>query len=197
MQLKKGQLPIVLTAIIALIIFTPLFLIRGNYEFLIYIGVMVFLTIVILATNKRVNYPNSVLWALTVWAIIHICGGGIYIGGKKLYEFMIFNIVGDPYNIFRYDQFAHIYGFFAATLAMYYLLKPILKKGLKKWTAVSVVVIMAGLGLGALNEIIEFTATVFLAETGVGGYVNTCLDLVSNLIGAIIAMIFIYFKENK
>ena len=56
---------------------------------------------------------------------------------------------------------------------------------------------MAGLGVGAFNEIIEFFATVIIPETGVGGYENTSLDLISNLIGAIIAMSYIKIKEKN
>jgi len=48
-----------------------------------------------------------------------------------------------------------------------------------------------------LNEIVEFFATVILPETGVGGYINTSLDLVFNLLGALIAMGFIYWHERK
>ena len=60
----------------------------------------------------------------------------------------------------------------------------------------SIVVVMGGLGIGALNEILEFLVTVVVPKTGVGGYINTSLDLVSDLIGAIIAMIIIYFRER-
>ena len=123
-------------------------------------------------------------------------GGGIYIDGKKLYTLMIYPLVGEPYLIFKFDQFVHILGFFVATLAVYHLLKPKLIKG-HKWTAVSIVVVMAGFGLGALNEIVEFIATIFAPETGVGGYENTALDLVSNLIGAILAMAYAYAKEKN
>ena len=45
---------------------------------------------------------------------------------------------------------------------------------------------MIGLGFGGLNEIIEFGATVISPNTGVGGYVNTALDLVADLIGALL-----------
>jgi len=58
---------------------------------------------------------------------------------------------------------------------------------------------MAGLGVGALNEIIEFIIAQIVPETGVGGYLNTSLDLVSNLIGAILAMLYIkygYLTKN-
>lgn len=196
-MLKKGQLLILLTNLIALLFFIVVFIKRENYEFMIYIGVIIFFLLLIFFTNKKVNYPNSVLWGLTVWSILHMIGGGIYVGGKKIYEFMIFNLVGEPYHIFKYDQFVHVVGFYVATLVMYYLLKPLLKEGVRKWTALSIVVVMAGLGAGALNEIIEFSATVILPETGVGGYTNTALDLVADLIGAIIAIIQIRLLNNK
>ena len=190
MLIKKGQLPILLVSACALLFFTVLFASRRNYEFLLYVGVIVFFLVVILATNKKVNYPNGVLWGLVLWALLHMSGGGLYIRGKKLYEIILIP-VSEEYHIFRYDQFVHIVGFGVATLVMYYLIKPLLTPGLKRWTALSIVVVMAGLGVGALNEIVEFAATVLVPETGVGGYTNTSLDLVSDLIGAVFAAIAI------
>ena len=195
MLLKKDQIPILITNIIALIIFSFVFFSRKNYEFIIYIGVIIFFLLVIVYSNKKINYPNGVLWGLTLWSVLHMSGGGIFIGGKKLYELMIFQIVGSPYNIFKFDQFVHIVGFWVATIVMYHLLKPLLKE--KKWISLSIVVVMAGLGVGALNEIVEFMATVIIPETGVGAYVNNSLDLVSNLVGAIGAMIYLIIKEKN
>lgn len=194
-MLKKGQKLILIINLIGIFVFTLLFLSRQNYEFLIYIAVIIFFLLLILLTNEKVNYPNIVLWGLTVWAFLHMSGGGIYVRGKKLYELILIPLIGDPYYILKYDQFVHMVGFGIAALAMYYLLKSRLKKN-NQWVAVSVVIIMAGLGVGALNEILEFIATVITPETGVGGYINTSLDLVFNLIGAILAMAFIIIKEK-
>jgi len=121
-------------------------------------------------------------------------GGSVRIGGDILYKFILINI-SQSYEIFKYDQFVHIVGFGVATLLMYVLIKPLLKNNLNKFAALSIVVVMAGLGVGALNEIVEFTATVFAPETGVGGYVNTSLDLVADLIGAVIALIYLRIKK--
>jgi len=194
MLLKKGQMPILLINACGLLFFTVLFASRKNYEFLLYIGVIVFFLVVILATNKKVDYPNSVLWGLTAWAFLHMSGGGLYVGGVKLYEIILIPI-SEKYSIFRYDQFVHIVGFGVATLVMYFLLKPLLMPDITRWTALSIVVVMAGLGVGALNEIVEFTATVLVPETGVGGYINTSLDLVSDLIGAVVALVIIRLKR--
>lgn len=196
-MIKNEQLPIFYINIIALIVFTAIFIGKKNYEFLMYVGVIIFFLAVIILTNRKINYPNSVLWGLTVWSLLHLCGGGLFIKGKKIYTIMIYPIVGEPYNIFKYDQFVHIVGFGVATLAMYYLLKPILSNNLGKRVALSIIIIMAGLGVGALNEIVEFVATVVIPETGVGGYENTSLDLVSDLIGAIGAMGYILIKDKS
>jgi putative membrane protein len=197
MFLKKGQLLILTTNILALIFFIILFIRRENYEFLIYIGVIVFFLAIIVFTNKKINYPNAVLWGLTLWSILHMTGGGIFINGKKVYEIILWPIAGEPYNIFKYDQLVHIIGFGVATLAMYYLVRPLLNDNFQKKVALSVVIIMAGLGVGALNEIVEFLATVIIPETGVGGYENTSLDLVADLIGAVGAMGYIIAKEKN
>lgn len=196
MYLRKGQLPIFIVNIAALLIFAFIFAKRKNYEFMIYIGVIIFFLFLILHTNKKISYPNGVLWGLTFWSILHMSGGGIYINGKKLYTLMLYPLVGEPYLIFKFDQFVHIVGFFAATLVVYHLIKPKLIKD-HKWAALSIVVVMAGFGLGALNEVVEFIATVITPETGVGGYENTALDLVSNLIGAVLAMVYIYNREGN
>jgi len=44
------------------------------------------------------------------------------------------------------------------------------------------------MGLGALNEVVEFAATRLMPRTNVGGYENTGWDLVSNLAGCLIAV---------
>tara|TARA_Y100000310_G_scaffold225672_1_gene227720 strand:+ start:16447 stop:17025 length:579 start_codon:yes stop_codon:yes gene_type:complete len=188
--MQKKLLPLTIAVICSFLFFTLLILIKGNYEFLFYLVVVFFLTWVVYKAHKKVKFPLYVLWHLFIWATLHLAGGNIYIKGIKLYEYMIFNIIGDPYNILKYDQAVHIYGFFVATLAIYYVLKPLLQKNHNRWTALTIVVVMAG--LGAVNEIVEFIATVITPSTGVGGYINNALDLVTDLIGAIIAIGMIF-----
>ncbi len=197
MYLKKEQKPIILTNIIILALYSVYFVISKNYEFLMYVGVIILLLFAVLYSNKKVDYPAGILWGLTLWNILHMSGGGLYLGGEKLYELMIIQLVGEPYHILKFDQVVHFIGFWIATLVMYHILKPSIKPGKKRWVSLSIVIVMAGLGLGALNEIIEFSTTIFLADTGVGGYENTGLDLVSNLLGAIGALIYIRHSEKK
>jgi hypothetical protein len=48
-----------------------------------------------------------------------------------------------------------------------------------------------GMGFGALNEIVEFVAVLSVPSTNVGGYINTGWDLVSNLVGCVLAAVAI------
>jgi hypothetical protein len=50
---------------------------------------------------------------------------------------------------------------------------------------------LIGMGCGGVNEVIEFIATRIMPETNVGGFVNTGWDLVSNMVGCILAMLLI------
>ena len=67
-------------------------------------------------------------------------------------------------------------------------------KGKMNSKAISFFAILASSGVGALNEIVEFGAVVFLGQTGVGGYYNTALDLVFNFVGAFVGGILAVFR---
>ncbi len=57
-----------------------------------------------------------------------------------------------------------------------------------------VLVAAAGMGFGAMNEVVEFIATLTMPETNVGGYINTGWDLVSNLTGCTLAALLIRLR---
>jgi uncharacterized membrane protein YjdF len=155
-----------------------------------YVGVIVFFAFVIALTNGRLRYPLPVIWGLVLWAVLHMCGGGIPVGEGVLYGVMLVPL-SNTLPILRYDQVVHMVGFGVATLLMFHVMSPLLRPDLERWSALSIVVLMAGLGVGALNEIVEFLATVLIPETGVGGYLNTALDLVADFAGAILAVAYL------
>ncbi len=194
-MVRRAQIPVLVVHLIALPAFTLMFLSRRNYEFVLYIGVIVLFLALIVTTNRRVAYPTQLLWGLTAWALLHMAGGGVLVRGEVLYKLMLVTI-SETYSIFRYDQFVHIVGFGVATAVMYHLLLPSLAAPPRRWVSLSIVVAMAGLGVGALNEVIEFAATVAMPETGVGGYVNTSLDLVADLVGALGALVWIRLGDR-
>jgi len=190
MLLRKDQFPVLFVLLFAMLFFSWFFIVKRNLEFIIYIGVIIAAFALILFTNKKVKYPTSILWGLTLWAILHMAGGSVYIHGTRLYEIILIPL-SSALPIFRYDQFVHIIGFGVATLLMHHLLKPALKHPVTAPVGHAIVIVMAGLGVGAFNEILEFIITVIVPSTGVGGFENSMLDLCSDLVGALLALLFI------
>lgn len=171
-----------------LIPFSIVFISQGNYEFVAYAAQVLVIGVLILATLHRTRFSLLVLALLSLWSLMHMAGGGVLLqNGEVLYRLVLVDLwrSGDDV-ILKYDQIVHFFGFFVATLASYELLAPQLRVG-ARIGVVAFVAVMAGMGFGALNEVVEFIAYAVLPSTGVGGYLNTALDLVSNGLGAIVA----------
>ncbi|MCL2743556.1 MAG: C-GCAxxG-C-C family protein [Planctomycetaceae bacterium] len=169
------------------------FLQTANHEFLIYVGIVLAVSVFIAATFRRVRYPFVCLIGLAVWAVLHLAGGGIRIGNDILYGLILFPLSAD-YPVLRYDQVVHAWGFGVCTLIMYHLLANLLPQNDLRRFSMGLLVITSGMGFGAFNENVEFVLTVLLPQTGVGGYVNTSLDLCANFAGAVIAYLLVYFN---
>jgi hypothetical protein len=169
----------------------------GNSEFLFYIGVMLILIGVVWAVNRSVRLSTGVLWALSVWGLAHMAGGlvvvpeGWPVVGESRILYTLWLIPGR----LKYDHIVHAYGFGTTTWVCWQGLKSAVQK--KSGFAVAptfgllTLAAAAGLGFGALNEVVEFVATLTMPETNVGGYVNTGWDLVANTVGAAVAVLLI------
>ena len=171
------------------------FLAQRNFEFVIYVGVVVAALAWIGLTLKRVDYSRSTLVGLSVWGLMHMAGGGVPVGAGRLYDVMLIPL-SQSLPILRYDQVVHLWGFGMCTLLCYDLLAPQLDSPTRIPFSLGLVLVMAGLGFGAFNEILEFLVMCAVPEAGVGGYTNTSLDLCSNMIGAILALIWIQRRSR-
>ncbi len=191
--MKKSHLILLLINMALIIGFGSLFIGRRNDEFIIYVAVIIGLLVAVAVSTRFVEYTLGTLVGLTVWSALHLAGGGVSIGDGRLYDIMVVRLT-NAYPILRYDQIVHIWGFGACTLVAYCLLRRSLHNGREHWLAVGFVLIMAGLGMGALNEIVEFVASEIVPESGVGGYENTALDLCADLIGAVLGVLYIRWR---
>lgn len=174
------------------------YLIAENYEFLWYIAILVVLTLLTITLNKKYNFNPILLFGVSIWGLMHMAGGSIFIYGKNLYSLILFpifssNITGT--DLFRYDQFAHFYFHFVVTFLIYIILKNYLNKNYDK-SIISIFLLLVIMGIGALNEIIELTAVLIVKDTGVGDYFNNAWDLVFNTLGAILAIVIINLKKK-
>lgn len=173
-----------------LLIFVVLSIIRKNYEFLFYASTLIIFILVIQISDKKIHYNKIGLWGFNAWLLAHLLGGLATIKGVRLYDLMIFNLVGDPYNILKYDQVIHFFCYVVIGILMHDVMKTLVTKDADK-TTLWIVTVLAASSVGALNEVIEFISVIFLnAADAVGGYTNTAIDMVANLLGAITSTFF-------
>lgn len=188
--LTPARLGIVLFTLAYVLGFGVFFLTQGNYEFIWYIIVLVGFASLIALTFQKTQFPFWILGALSLWGLLHMAGGGIKVGGDVLYAYQLFDLyVGSTsdFQMLKFDQVVHAYGF-AITAATLHFLIHRSAPSLNAFGRVTLAA-LAAMGLGSLNEIVEFMAVLGLSETGVGGYYNTSLDLVFNALGAGIAVL--------
>ncbi len=171
----------------------------ANWEFVYYSLWMVVFAGGILWLHLRIRLPLLLLIGLVAWAAIHLAGGIVPIPERFLDPGVdhatLYNFRPLPW-LPKYDQVTHAYGFFISTLCAWravratHIIQPRVGFGL------ALAVGLIGMGLGAMNEVIEFGAVLLFPKTNVGGYLNTGWDLVSNLCGCAAAAALIWQRES-
>ncbi|WP_437227726.1 DUF2238 domain-containing protein [Planctomicrobium sp. SH661] len=203
LRLSRQEWPVLLAA--SLYVLPALYFSwdNGNSEFIMYAAVLVVLGIFVLVLHRHVQLRTAALWGLWAWGLAHMAGGLVPIPASwpvnegephVLYNWWIFR----PY--LKYDQLVHACGFGLTTwICWQSLSRAFINRGLKASPTFGLMVLCAaaGMGFGALNEVIEFLATRLMPETNVGGYENTGWDLVFNLIGSVIAVMLIRMLSSR
>lgn len=177
--------------------FTLWFIAIGNYEFIVYVLTMLGLIALVALSLRSAAYPPEMLWALSVWGLAHMAGGGVPLGDSVLYNLHLLPIVVTEHIfILKYDQLVHAYGFGITAWLLWHLLVRHYPATRGTATA-SVYPVLGAMGLGGLNEMIEFSAVLLVPDTNVGGYYNTALDLVFNTTGALLAMLLLNLDSRR
>lgn len=198
----KRLVPVITFTTVYMLIATLFAFALGNLEFLYYIAVMLILVYVVYSVHKSVGLADAAIWALSLWGLVHMAGGLVPIpeswpvdsGSRVLYSLWLIP------GYLKYDQVVHAYGFGVATWVCWEGISAAIRtRGGQASATVGLMVLSAaaGMGLGALNELIEFVATLLIPETNVGGYVNTGWDLVANFVGAVFAAVVIYVRDSR
>jgi putative membrane protein len=179
-----------------LLAFTIYFIAIQNYEFLFYILILAVLITATAVLHRRIGLSYPLLWALSLWGLMHMCGGGLYIGETKLYDLVLISLWTTPdFTIFKFDQFVHLYLYFVVSFLIYELVQPYLST--LPNALLYPLIAMAGTGIGALNEIAEFTTVLLFHDTGVGNYHNNAWDLVFNTAGAIAGVLTLHCTRRR
>ncbi len=177
----------------------------GSKEFLLYLAVSPFIVGGVVFLHRKLDLPVSLLWALSFLGLVHCVGGLVMVpeswptdGKKWLYNWWLI-----PDKL-KFDQVVHTYGNAIATWLCWHLLRYsialVVKREIKDIPARPVFLLicfLAGIGVGALNELLEFGASQTVpGDTNVGGYVNTGWDLVCNTVGGVLTCLVIWLKRK-
>lgn len=189
----------------AVIAFSALYLIVGglyflkdfNFEFVIYVGVIIATFVLLFGTLKVTQFPVYILWLISFWGLLHILGGSVLTQDGVLFAYKIYPFMdyGGDFYILKYDQVVHMYLYGVMTLVFYHMLIHTLKARRSIWILL-LLSMMASMGVSAMNEIMEFLIAVTLERNGVGGYENAMLDLIFNFSGAFVSALFLTVQQK-
>jgi hypothetical protein len=130
-----------------------------------------------LALIRREPLPGWIALGLAGLAAGHLAGGLVTVGDDVLYN------VHPPLRMLQYDHVFHATASGLATIVLW----TFLSRELDSVPVALAVSALGGLGVGAINELIEFLATLAHHGRHVGGYRNTGWDLMSNAVGVLVA----------
>ena len=175
----------------------------GNGELTFYIAVMVGLIAVVWGIERVVQLSMGALWCLSIWGLAHLIGGLVpapegwpVVAPEHPVVYKAWLIPGR----LRYDHIVHVLGSALITWVCWQGLGAAMRtRGAEASPTVGLLGLTAAasIGLGALNEVVEFAATLLVPETTVGGYRNTGGDLVANVLGATIAVVMIRLQARS
>lgn len=157
--------------------FVVIGLLSGSEQTLIYALLLPALVAGVAFLDGRRPFPVPVLWGLALWGAMHMAGGLVPTPG----EAALYNTWLLPF--LRYDQLTHAIGFGFAGLGVWAYLRHDLRAGVSG----AAVAWFGAIGVGGINEMIEFLLTRLVPDTNVGGFENTGWDLVANFVGATVA----------
>lgn len=173
-----------------------------NAEFLFYLAVLAILVGVVVIVDRRVGLSRAALWGLSLWGLAHMVGGLVPLPAgwpsAPAENAVVYNAWILP-EMIKYDHVVHAWGFGITTWVCWQGLAAALRHrgaAVEPSGGLLLLAAAAGMGFGALNEVIEFAATLLVPETNVGGYRNTGWDLTSNLVGVLIAVAVIAVGER-
>lgn len=155
-----------------------------------YLFVVVAGGVAVMAVDRRVAFSGVVAAGLTAWAVAHLAGGLVGLDGDRV----LYNAVLGPGV--RYDNVVHFFGFGVAGIACWEALSHFTVWAVRPSArATALIVWLFGMGVGAVNEVVEFGVSQVVEDSNVGGYLNTGRDLVANLLGAAVAGLLVARRE--
>jgi putative membrane protein len=182
---ERLALSVVGVAVVAFAVHGVVHEVPGTLEYVLTVsGLMVLLSML-----RARPLPAPIALAAGASAVVHLAGGLVRIGDDVLYN------ASAGSELLRYDHFGHALGIFVGAQLVWELLVRDAFALTGRGSLVALTV-LAALGLGALNEVVEFVATVAHGGGHAGGYTNTGWDLVTNTVAGLLAGAVIHRRRR-
>ncbi len=190
---------------------------KRTVNFKLYVAslILFFGFIVVAFVSGVMDYANDSLLIIIVLSILYIYSGDfktdnrvylVVVLGFVLHNMGVFGFYSQSPVFIQWDHITHMFGSFAATRVVYnFFVKEKLMNTLSKKVVLSLFIVLIALGVGAFVEFLEFIGYFLIGEgAGVFGHglgdinteffnsewFNTMFDMLYNMVGAILGLIF-------
>jgi len=170
---------------IALIVLIEIIALIGGRTGIAYHNLLILGALIVIYLLQRKMYiPFAPVVGIALIGVFNYISDYIIINDVKLYNYSM--------GFLRTDMIVHLLVAFSVTIIIYHILYHQFKT--KKITLI-ILSVLGTLGLGTLNEIFELVGIIIFKTPLAADYYNNAIDLVSNLIGALTASVYIYWKK--
>lgn len=157
-----------------------------------YLQVVGMLVVLTALADRAARFSKTMVWALCSVAVVHLVGGL----APPLDEAPTFYETWLVDRVVKFDQLAHLYGSLVITYACWHLVDGLLRPR-RRGLALAFVALLMAMGIGALNELVEFIFGLNNPDFHAGGLANTGWDLAFNLGGGVIAMMLLATNPHE
>ncbi|NCO11326.1 hypothetical protein GW924_01835 [Candidatus Pacearchaeota archaeon] len=175
----------ILSGVIVLIIVEIVLFVFNLTELVYYNSLLLIVMVLIFFLHRIFQLPEIYVFGLIVVGLLNLTGGLVFVEGIRLYDFY--------FGFVKLDMVIHAIGSFMAALIIYHIISTKFKKANKE--VLLLLAALSAMGVGALFEVLELGGYIFLENNGVGDYLNNALDLFLNLVGILIASLWISFRK--
>ena len=165
---------------------------RGDVRVWPYLTVVLACSAIVALVDRRVGFGDGAIWLLVLTGTLHLCGGLVPdpTGDGVLYGMSLLP------GALRFDQLVHVVGSAAAATTAWQVLGTWLDLDRAPVRTQAWLAAVAGLGKGAVNEVVEFLIATRVPGTYVGGFENTGWDLVFDVVGVSLAAVFLVASRS-
>lgn len=165
------------------------------------------LVVVGLAMGLHFEYIRSVLVTTGIWLVYMFLEARYKLDMNNFVRVMVgIALVSDSFFGYYFDLYArssvfdkilHVFGTYALSLFTYILVTKLQKNAVNR-SFKFILVVCLGISIGAIYEIAEFLTDIISPPTlpSQPGLLDTDLDLIGDVIGAVCAAIHVIFRNN-